>query len=66
MIEGYNGDGMLILINPREVVEVYAGGTKGYAFWCNVKTTSGQVHRFTNGSAEKVYEALKAAEVKPV
>lgn len=63
MIEGYNGEGLRVLLNPREVVEVYAGGTEGYAFWCNVKTTSGVLHRFTGTEAEKVFRALRIAEV---
>lgn len=65
MIEGYNNDGLRVLINPLMVVEVYAGSTMGYgSFWCNVKTTSGEVIRFTGTSAETVYRALLARPVQ--
>jgi hypothetical protein len=64
MIEGYNDDGRRVLLNTREVVEVYAGGTEGYDFWCNVKTTSGVLHRFKGPGAERVYHALAKAEVR--
>lgn len=62
MIEGYNIDGVAILINPREVVEVYAGRA-GCGFWCNVKMSSGTLHRFTGSDADKVHKALRMADL---
>jgi hypothetical protein len=60
MIEGYDTDGTRVLLNPREVVEVFAGG-QDFGFWCNVKMSNGTLHRFKGATAEKVYKALAAA-----
>ncbi len=63
MIEGYNNDGLKVLINPRAVASVYAGGEAGYGFWCNVQMEDGTVHRFRGPAAEKVYAACRIADV---
>jgi uncharacterized protein affecting Mg2+/Co2+ transport len=67
MIEGYDTEGRNILINPAEVIEVYAQITPGdsYAWgdWCNIKTTSGALHRFTNLNAHKVYHAIESYQL---
>lgn len=56
MIEGFNNDGLRILINPAEVASVYRGPT-----WCNVQMRDGTIHRFAREQAEKVYRALRGA-----
>ncbi len=64
MIEGCDTEGRNILINPAEIVEVYAqitpGDTYAWGDWCNVKTTSGTLHRFQNLNAHKVYQAIQS------
>ncbi len=54
MIEGYNNDGIAVLINPAKVVEVYRG-----ANYCNVKMENGTLHRFSHEQARKIYDALR-------
>ena len=64
MIEGYDTEGRSVLINPAEIVEVYAqitpGDTYAWGDWCNVKTTSGTLHRFQNLNAHKVYQTIQS------
>lgn len=55
MIEAHNSDDRLVLLNPREVVEVYRGDN-----FCNVTMTSGALHRFVFAEARRIYEALRA------
>lgn len=69
MIEGFDHDaGATVLLNPGQVIEVYSGGERQRegvwsSFWCNVKTTSGKLHRFKGSDAEKVYAALRQADL---
>lgn len=58
MIEGHNNDGVTVLLNPREVIEVYRG-----ANYCNVKMSNGTLHRFSGNQAARVYEALRSAAI---
>ncbi len=63
MIEGYNTDGHRVMLNPLEVVEVYAGGHDDYSWWCNVVTTNRTTHRFKGTTARQVWEQLGRADL---
>jgi hypothetical protein len=58
MIEGWDNEGRKVLINPRYVLQVYSGPG-----WCNVQMADKTLHRFSHAEGERVYAALKAADI---